>query len=135
QRGQLLPASGMPADGFWRGRWREDIISTVGVKRRRVQVILGSTKELPSRKLAMRALQSRLDNINSMDYRPRPEATFEKFTAKWKEKVLSQFKKSVQSSERSRLKTRLVPFFGRLPMKEISAEAIQSFVSTSKDNP
>src|SRR5215471_5543936 len=59
QRGQLIPASGGPADGFWRGRWREDVITPAGtVKRRRVQVILGSLKEFPSRKLALRALQS-----------------------------------------------------------------------------
>src|SRR5690348_4691163 len=73
QRGSLIPANGIPASGRWVARWREDVIQADGTITRPYRwEVLGTIKDYPTRKLALRALESRLSNINSLGYRPRP---------------------------------------------------------------
>ena len=80
QKGSLLPKTGLPKDGRWIGRWREDVIQPDGtIKRRYMWEILGTTRDYPTRKLALRALEARLSTINSPTYRARPTATFAEF--------------------------------------------------------
>jgi integrase len=92
---------------------------------------LGTTKDYSTRKLALRALQDRLSTINSPTYRARPTATFKEFADRWEASVLSQHKPSTKSGDRSRIRKRLVPYFGSHQLKGISTETVQHFISHS----
>src|SRR5690242_17012976 len=61
---------------LWVGRWREDVIQDGQVKRVLGWNPLGTTKDYPTRKLALRALEDRLATVNNVSYRPRPVAKF-----------------------------------------------------------
>src|SRR5262249_25876267 len=72
----------------WVAMWREDVIETDGsVRRVRRSEILGSLKEYKTRRLAQRALEQRLTDVNSLTYKPRPTATFREFAEKWQKDV------------------------------------------------
>ena len=97
----------------WTALWREDVLLTDGSTRRiRKQEVLGTLKEYKTRRLAERALEQRLAEVNSLTYKPRPTATFREFAAKWQKDVLTQFKPSTGTADRSRIRTHLVPQFG-----------------------
>jgi len=64
----------------WVGRYREDVVEVTGTTRRvRRSVILGTKRELPTKRLAERRLATILARINCLDYRPGRAATFEEF--------------------------------------------------------
>jgi len=86
QRGQLLSRG--TKHPVWIGRWREDIIQDGRVQRVQKWEILGTKEDYPTRKLALRALEDRLSNINNVSYRPRPVAKFKDFAEKWQRIVL-----------------------------------------------
>jgi len=110
QKGSLVPNRGIPANGLWVGRWREDVIQPDGKITRPYQwEVLGTIQDYPTRKLALRALEARLTTINSPTYRARPTATFAEFANRWDATVLSQHKPSTQSSTRSQLR-KWLPF-------------------------
>jgi hypothetical protein len=114
----------------WTGKWREDVIQQDGsVRRVRKSEILGTLKEYKTRRLAERALQQRLAEVNSLTYKPRPTATFAEFAKKWQTDVLSQHKRSTQSADKSRIRKHLIPELGILCMKDISRELLQTFVA------
>ena len=80
QKGSLVPKTGVPKNGLWVGRWREDVIQPDGTKIRPYKwEILGTVQDYPTRKLALRALEARLTTVNSPTYRARPTATFAEF--------------------------------------------------------
>src|SRR5256885_1872328 len=59
QKGSLVPNRGIPANGRWVGRWREDEIQSDGtVKRPYHWEVLGTIRDYPTRKLALRALEA-----------------------------------------------------------------------------
>lgn len=120
----------------WVARWREDVVLPSGdVKRIRRKEILGNIEELQTKKLAQRALDRRLDPINREDYRPAPAMTIAEFAAKWQETVMVMHKPSTRSSERSHLKTTIVPVFGAVRLRDVSPEMAQKWVSESKGAP
>ena len=89
QKGSLLPKSGLPINGLWIGRWREDVIQSDGsITRPYKWEVLGTINDYPTRKLALRALEARLSTINSPTYRARPTATFAEFANRWDATVL-----------------------------------------------
>jgi integrase len=114
----------------WVAKWREDVILPDG-SRRRVQKgeVLGTLKEYKTKRLAERALEQRLAEINSLTYKPRPTATFAHFAVKWQRDVLSQHKRSTQAADKSRINRHLVPELGDRCMKDISREVLQSLVA------
>src|SRR5262249_60008895 len=64
----------------WVGCWREDVVTPDGTTRRvRKAEVLGSVKDYKTRRLAQRALEQRLSNVNSLTYKPRPTAMFREF--------------------------------------------------------
>jgi len=64
----------------WVGRYREDVVEITGTTRRvRRSVIVGTKRELPTKRLAERRLATILARINCLDYRPGRAATFEEF--------------------------------------------------------
>jgi integrase len=128
QRGTLL-LLGTKTEPRWYGRWYEDILVSGQVRRIRRQEFLGTLKDFPTKKLAMRELEARLDTINSPNYRARPTATFAEFAKRWEADVVSQLKPSTQSNYRMHLRRHLIPFFGREQVKDIGTEMVQQFVA------
>jgi integrase len=117
----------------WVAMWREDIVLADGtVKRVRKSDVLGSITEYKTRRLAQRALQQRLAEVNSLTYQPRPTATFAEFAEKWQRDVMSQHKRSTQSADRSRLKAHLIPELGEMCMKDITREVLQTLVARKR---
>jgi integrase len=91
--------------------------------------VLGTLKEYKTRRLAERALEQRLSDVNSLTYKPRPTATFSEFAKKWQTDVLSQHKRSTQSADKSRIRKHLDPELGSICMEDISRELLQAFVA------
>src|SRR6266567_3136753 len=73
----------------WVGRYREDVIGIDGKTRRVREVILGSKRDLPTKRLAQRRMDAVLARINGLDYRPGRVATFEEFVERWQVEVLT----------------------------------------------
>ena len=114
----------------WVGKWREDVIQQDGsVRRVRKSEVLGTLKDYKTRRLAERALEQRLAEVNSLTYKPRPTATFSEFAAKWQTDVLSQHRRSTQSADKSRLRKHLLPELGQFCMKDIDRAILQAFVA------
>lgn len=135
QKGSLLPKSGLPKNGRWIGRWREDVLPPDGAITRPYQwEVLGTIEDYPTRKLALRALEARLSTINSPTYRARPTATFAEFANRWDATVLSQHKRSTQSSTRSQLRRWLLPQLGSIALKDLDGQRLQAFVSSCQCN-
>jgi|SRR5271157_1226618 len=135
QKGSLVPKNGLPKNGLWIGRWREDVMQLDGTIRRPYQwEVLGTIQDYPTRKLALRALEARLSTINSPTYRARPTATFAEFANRWDATVLSQHKRSTQSSTRSHLRKWLLPQLGSVALKDLDGQRLQAFVSNCRCN-
>ena len=114
----------------WVGRWREDVITTDGVlKRIRRSQVIGSRVELPTKKLAMRRLETILVRINSPGYRVSRVATLSEFVKRWREDVLIQRKPSTVGATESHLCHHIIPKLGMRNLDEIGVEAVQSFVT------
>jgi len=136
QKGSLLPKNGLPKNGLWVGRWREDVIQPDGTAERPYKwEVLGTVQDYPTRKLAIRALEARLSTINSPTYKARPTATFAEFAKRWDETALSQHKRSTQSSTRSQLHRWLRPHLGSVALKDLDGQRLQAFVSNCQCNP
>lgn len=134
QRGTLL-LLGTRTEQRWYGRWREDILVSGQVRRVRRQEFLGTKEDFPTKKLAMRELDARLDTINSPTYRARPTATFAEFAKRWEADVVSLLKPSTASNYRMHIRRHLNPFFGKEQVKDIGPEMVQRFVARQKSAP
>lgn len=89
----------------WVGRYREDVVEVTGTtKRVRRSVILGTKRELPTKRLAERRLATILARINCLDYRPGRAATFGEFIERWETEVLTTQKPSSARAVRSHLR-------------------------------
>ncbi len=119
----------------WVGRWREDVIEDGRIRRIERSEVLGSKLDFPTKRLAFRELEKRLCVVNDPRYRARPTATFAEFASRWESLVLTQHKPSTQVTIRSHLRKHLVPFFGRLQMREVESEGVQRFISSVKASP
>ncbi|MGA2333952.1 MAG: tyrosine-type recombinase/integrase [Terriglobales bacterium] len=133
QRGTvLLSGSRNPA---WIGRYREDVIEPDGrVRRICRKVVLGYKTEIPTKRLALRELETKLGDINSYNYQPTRAATFKQFAALWRKDVLPEHRPSTQSSVDSVLRNWLEPFFGSYPLREIHTQLVQSFIRQCNRN-
>lgn len=131
QRGQLLRSG-----DNWLGRWREDVADDTGaVKRVHKKEVIGTIADFPTKRLAMRELERRLEPINNVEYRPTRRVTFAVFAQRWQEQVLVHQKPSSQSSARSHINVHLLPAFGELNMADIRMEMIQQFVTELDKSP
>jgi integrase len=114
----------------WIGRWREDVVVTDGnVRRIRRARAIGTVKQYPTQKLALRKLQLLLAPVNDPAYRPGRMAVLTEFVERWESDVLSQWKPSSQAAAKSHLKNHILPTLGKLRLEEIGAETQQKFVS------
>jgi integrase len=118
----------------WVGQWREDVVEPDGmVQRVQKSEVLGTVKEYPTRRLAERALEKRLSDVNSLHYRARPTAKFDQFIARWARDVLTQLKRSTGAADRSRIRKHLLPYLGDTPMTDISTQLLQGMIAKKKN--
>jgi integrase len=114
----------------WVGRYREDVVEITGTTRRvRRSVILGTKRELPTKRLAERRLAAILARINCLDYRPGRAATFGEFIERWETEVLTTQKPSSVRAVRSHLKCYIIPEVGKLRLDEFGVENQQRFIT------
>lgn len=114
----------------WVGRYREDEIGSNGHPIRVLKsIVLGSKKELPTKRLAQRRLELELSRINSPAYRPGRVATLEEFAERWRREVLSTRKPSTIHAAESHLKIQILPLLGKMKLSDIGVEAQQCFVT------
>src|SRR6202050_1030217 len=133
QKGQLLLLGSK--EKRWFGRWYEDVLESGSVRRVRRQEFIGTQKDYPTRKLAIRELDKRLTVVNNPAYRARPTASFAEFAVRWEATVVPQLKASTAINYRSHLRCHLNPFFGAYRLADITPEMVQRFVSNLKVNP
>lgn len=117
----------------WVARWREDEYDANGNAHRVLRNEVLGAKDAMTRKMALRELASRLERINNPSYVPERNATFIEFAQHWEKTVLSQHKPSTQASIGSQLRTRLIPYFGGIVMRDIRQPDIQQFISSLTD--
>lgn len=131
QRGQLT------REGTgWVARWREDVLLPNGETiRKRRKERLGTIEDYPTKRLAQRALDDRLRDVNSTEYRPTSQITFQAFAKRWLDTVAVQHKPSTQRSEKSVINCQLVPVFGAMSFPQIQAEGLQRYVSMRGGSP
>jgi integrase len=101
------------------------------VKRVLRKEALGTKKDFPTKKLALRELERRITPINSIQYRPLHAATFGEFARVWQDNALTQHKPSTQAAIRSQLKKWLVPYFGECSMRKVGGQMIQEFIQST----
>jgi integrase len=127
QTGQILFSSKRQV---WLGRYREDTIRADGiVVRTRPQVVLGTKKDLPTKRLAARKLDEILCRINDVAYQSSRIATVAGFADRWKKEVLSKRKPSTIQSARSHLNSHIIPELGKLRLDQLGPENQQIFVN------
>src|SRR5262249_28957452 len=144
QKGQLVAEERRDESGridkdrsVWLGRWREDEIRNGRVQRVRRKCVLGTFRELATKKLPERALQEHIDRaaVNNPTYRPRVAATFGDLANRWESTVLAQLKPSTQVNFRSHLAKYVKPHFGGMALRDINTEAVQQFVASIHASP
>jgi len=114
----------------WVAKWREDVLLADGsVHRVQKGEVLGTVKEYKTRRLAERALEQRLAEVNSLTYQAKPTATFHEFAIKWQRDVLTQLKPSTRSADRSRIKKHLLPEWGDVCIKDINSQRVQAMIA------
>ena len=127
QKGQILFSE---SRHVWLGRYREDLIRPDGnTVRTRPQVVLGTKKELPTKRLAARKLDEILSRINDYSYQPTRIATVTEFAARWREEVLAKRKPSTVRSANSHLNSHIIPQLGKLRLDQIGPENQQIFIN------
>jgi len=113
----------------WVGRWVEDELQSDGnVVRRHKSEVLGTLKQLPTKRLAQRELDARVSVVNSPTYRARPTATFQELADRWKLLVMPNHEDSTQRSEKSDIKA-WADAIGDVLVKDIDCELVQGVVT------
>lgn len=112
----------------WKGRFREDEITSEGTKRVRREVILGSKRDL-TKHLAERQMEIVLSRINGFDYRPGRVATFGEFIERWKTEVLTKQQPSSARAVKSHLNCYIVPQLSKLRLEQFGVENQQTFLT------
>jgi integrase len=114
----------------WFGQYREDVVDSSGeVHRVWRKVLLGTKRELPTRKLAQRRFDLVLSRINAPAYRPGRVATFAEFVETWQRDALVLSKPSSRKAAESHLRCYLIPRLGKIRLEEISQQTTQQLVS------
>lgn len=113
----------------WYGKYREDVIQADGsIIRVQKRVPLGTKRELPTKRLALRQLQPFLSKVNSTSYRGERIITVAEFVEKWKIQVLVNLKPSTRHGYESHLRVQILPFLGKCRLNELGIENQQTFV-------
>lgn len=114
----------------WVGRWLEDRRGPDGgIHRVHCAAVLGVKKEIPTEKMARRALEPTLARINSRGYRPGAVITFGQFAERWMGDNIPLMKLSTQVGMKAQIGKWLMPLFGSRRIDQIGSEVMQGFVS------
>lgn len=112
----------------WEMRLRVDVADSNGnLSRQQIRVNLGTVDEIKTAKQALRIAEPILARINTC--RPRYVVSFAEIAARYEQTMLTEMKPSSQTATRSVIKKWLLPAFGKLQVHDITAEAVQAFVS------
>src|SRR5690348_10011060 len=82
----------------WVGRWREDILENNKVRRCKRSLVLGTLQDIPTKRLALRALASHLEEVNAPTYQARSVLFFGDFIEQWEKTVVKTLKPSTASA-------------------------------------
>jgi integrase len=127
QKGQLLLLQNR-----WAVRFYEDFVENGERRRHRVQRFLGTLAELPTKRLAMRAMDDMLAAVNSLTYRPRTTATFREFAERWIEQCRTRKRKPIKPSTlcnwESILDNHVLPCLGSTPLSSVDNRAMRTLV-------
>jgi site-specific recombinase XerD len=120
-------------DGWWWfGRYHTYEMVAGERKRKDVKLKLGRVEELTERQ-ARKELQPYVDAVNKQfEVGPLHLETYNKFIDRWKRDALPMLAKSTQSMYASELKHGLLPVFGDLLFKDITAHVVQRFVTDAE---
>jgi integrase len=127
QKGQLLLIGDR-----WSVRFYEDAIENGERRRRRVQRFLGTLKELPTKRLAMRAMAAVLSSVNSLAYRPSTTTTFRDYAKRWVETCGTRRRRTIKPSTlrtwESILENHILPILGGTPLSSVDNRAVKDLV-------
>jgi integrase len=113
----------------WKGRYREDVITSTGTQRVRREVILGTRSEVPTKLLAERRMEVVLARVNGFDYQPGRVASFGEFVERWKAEVLTKQQPSSARAVKSHIRCYIIPQLGKLRLEQFGVENQQAFVT------
>ena len=115
---------------LWVARWWEDVIEANGVLGRlRRSEVIGTVAEYPTRRKAMQVLSQKLRAINRGEVRPQSIRTFGDFVKNdWMPVILPTLKFATQKHYRYMLDVHIVPAFGKVQLKDLTREDLQSFL-------
>src|SRR5260370_4747174 len=118
----------------WTGRYLEDVRASDGsVRRVHRRVFLGTLKDVPTKKLALRKLEPYLTSINSGSYQPKNVVNLNEFLIRWE--PLGMPKTETAGVFRSALNKHLKPAFGNTQLSDIQTEVFQQFIRQIKVGP
>ena len=127
QKGQLLLLQQR-----WSMRFYEDVFENGERRRHRVQKFLGTLKEFPTKRLAMREMKAALDAVNSLAYRPRSTTTSREFAKQWVEKCRTRKRRPIKPSTlcnwESILDNHLLPVLGSTALSSVDNLAMKVLV-------
>ena len=121
---------------LWVARWWEDVIQLDGtLGRLRRSEVIGTVAEFPTRLKAMHVLSQKLRAINRGDARPQAVRTFGDFVKNdWMPVILPTLKFATQKHHRYMLGVHLIPAFGKSPLRDLTREELQRFLSRKLSN-
>jgi integrase len=121
---------------YWKIRVRDDVEQSGGdVKRPQRWVVLGLVKEM-TLKMALRARDAAVAEINSVNYRPQLAATLKDFGERWTNSISVTHKRATRYAERYMLE-KLVAKWGSHTLKEVemNPEGVQAWISGLEYSP
>jgi integrase len=97
--------------------------------------VLGSLIDIPTRRLAIRVVESKLRAINQGIYRPKTTLSFREFVeSQWKSSLFPTFKRSTSQGYTFLLRKYLLPVFGDCGLADLNRQMIQAFVAQMSKN-
>jgi integrase len=100
------------------------------LNRVRRSIVLGTLKEIPTRRQARALVDARLYEINQGLHRPRPSILFREFVSSlWEPTILPTLKFSTQRNYQHLTRRHLLPVFGDRPLSDIERVHVQGFVT------
>lgn len=128
QRGSLYKKQ---SGGLW--GWRVKYMLRFHVPGEKDKIVrkdefVGTLEKFPTKKLAQRAVDEKLAELNSTSYQPNYLVSFGTIATKWEKMVLPQHKLHTQNTMRSQL-TKIRAGLGQLMLGDLNREAIQLWIS------
>lgn len=120
----------------WVARWREDVLGPANkVVRVLRSEVLGSAREIRTRREARLILDKRLTPINQGQQKAESTMMFAQFyREKWEPTMLPLLKKSSANYYQKLLNLHVVPYFGPKQLREIGRADVQEFLKKKRES-